>query len=68
MPYVSSFTLVCGLSGLLILIVAPNVPMGIDGIMSNAHQRRATFDLHGRRVSKAGKGLYIVSGKKVLVK
>jgi hypothetical protein len=41
---------------------------GIDGITSNAHQRSATFDLHGRRVNKAGKGLYIVNGKKVLVK
>ncbi len=40
----------------------------IDEITNNAHQRSATFDLHGRRVNKAGKGLYIVNGKKVLVK
>ncbi|MBQ2123410.1 MAG: hypothetical protein II200_05415, partial [Bacteroidaceae bacterium] len=41
---------------------------GIAGITSNAHQRSEIFDLHGRRVNKAGKGLYIVNGKKVLVK
>ncbi len=41
---------------------------GIDGITNNAHQRSATFDLHGRRVNKAGKGLYIINGKKVMIK
>lgn len=41
---------------------------GIDGITSNVHQRSEIFDLQGRRVSNVGKGLYIVNGKKVLVK
>ena len=41
---------------------------GIDGITCNVHQRNATFDLHGRHVSNAGKGLYIVNGKKVIMK
>ena len=41
---------------------------GIDEITSNVHQRSATFDLHGRHVSNAGKGLYIVDGKKVIMK
>jgi len=37
-------------------------PLTID------HEAGAVFDLSGRRVSKAQKGLYIVNGKKVLVK
>ncbi len=41
---------------------------GIDGITCNVHQRNATFNLRGRRVSNAGKGLYIVDGKKVIMK
>jgi hypothetical protein len=40
----------------------------IDEITSNVHQRSATFDLHGRRVNNSGKGLYIVNGKKVIMK
>lgn len=32
------------------------------------HEAGAVFDLSGRRVSKAQKGLYILNGKKVLVK
>ena len=43
----------------------------VDGVQP-AVVRPATetviFDLSGRRVSKAGKGLYIINGKKVLVK
>ena len=41
---------------------------GIDEITSNAHQRSETFDLQGRHVNNAGKGLYIVNGKKVIMK
>ena len=40
----------------------------INEIMCNVHQRSATFDLHGRHVSNAGKGLYIVDGRKVIMK
>ena len=40
----------------------------IDGITSNVHQQSELFDLQGRRVSNAGKGLYIVNGKKVIMK
>lgn len=41
-----------------------------DGITEiNADARdNAIYDLHGRRVTKAEKGLYIINGKKVLVK
>ena len=41
---------------------------GIDGITSNVHQQSEIFDLQGRRVSNPGKGLYIVNGKKVIMK
>ena len=41
---------------------------GIDEITSNVHQQSEIFDLQGRRVSHAGKGLYIVNGKKVIMK
>jgi hypothetical protein len=41
---------------------------GIDGITSNVHQRCAIFDLQGRRVNNPGKGMYIVNGKKVMIK
>ena len=41
---------------------------GIDGITSNVHQQSEIFDLHGRHVSNVGKGLYIVNGKKVIMK
>jgi hypothetical protein len=41
---------------------------GIDGITNNVHQQSEIFDLHGRRVNNLGKGLYIVNGKKVMMK
>ena len=41
---------------------------GINDITSNVHQRSEIFDLHGRRVNNVGKGLYIVNGKKVIMK
>ncbi len=41
---------------------------GIDGITNNVHQQSEIFDLQGRRVNNAGKGLYIVNGKKVIIK
>ncbi|MBQ2123519.1 MAG: hypothetical protein II200_05985, partial [Bacteroidaceae bacterium] len=41
---------------------------GIDDITSNVHQQSEIFDLHGRRVNNPGKGLYIVNGKKVMIK
>ena len=41
---------------------------GIDEITNNVHQQSEIFDLQGRRVNNAGKGLYIVNGKKVIMK
>ncbi len=41
---------------------------GIDEITSNVHQQSEMFDLQGRRVSNAGKGLYIMDDQKVIMK
>ena len=40
---------------------------GVERIEVNA-ENQVIYDLSGRRVAKAGKGLYIINGKKVLVK
>ena len=40
---------------------------GIDGIHAE-HQRTEVYDLAGRRVQKAQKGIYITNGRKVAVK
>ena len=46
-----------------------DVPTGIGtSVITPAEQTEAVYDLSGRRVSKAAKGLYIINGKKVLVK
>ncbi|MBO4720739.1 MAG: hypothetical protein J5658_12815 [Prevotella sp.] len=44
----------------------PEVPTGINGI--TAEQMDNIYNLNGQRVQKAQKGLYIINGKKVLVK
>ena len=41
---------------------------GIDHIATDADTTKSVYDLSGRRVNKAIKGIYIVNGKKVLVK
>ena len=41
---------------------------GIDGIFSNQPSDAVIYDLSGRRVNKATKGLYFINGKKVAVK
>ncbi|MBR1593303.1 MAG: hypothetical protein IJ659_00830 [Alloprevotella sp.] len=38
---------------------------GVETISFNSHQKNI-YDLQGRRIEKAGKGLYIVNGKKVI--
>ena len=43
------------------------VTVGIENITLNAKQH-AIYDMQGRRVTRTAKGLYIVNGKKVLVK
>lgn len=41
---------------------------GITDVTANAGKKATVFDLQGRRVAQPGKGLFIVNGKKVLVK
>lgn len=41
---------------------------GIEQIEAGADAKNTIYDLSGRRVNKAAKGIYILNGKKVLVK
>ena len=41
---------------------------GINNVNGNENGNGSIFDLQGRKVSKPGKGLYIVNGKKVVIK
>ena len=43
-------------------------PSGIDEIVNGKLSNRKYFDLHGRRVKATKKGMYVVDGKKVIVK
>ena len=39
---------------------------GVESVESNNHAPQVIYDLAGRRVSKAEKGIYIINGKKVI--
>ena len=39
---------------------------GVESVESSNHAPQAIYDLTGRRVSKAEKGIYIINGKKVI--
>ena len=41
---------------------------GIEGVSVNENENGEVYDLQGRRVSQPTKGLYIVNGKKVVIK
>ena len=43
-------------------------PTSLDSVVNDEPQPRQVYDLQGRRVENAQKGLYIVNGKKVVVK
>ena len=45
-----------------------NEPTAIESIAAEKDANNVIYDLTGRRVEKARKGLYIINGKKVLVK
>ena len=45
-----------------------DVVTGIDATLSSTESDKVIYDLQGRRVSKPTKGLYLVNGKKVVVK
>ena len=49
-------------------IVFEGEATGISAVTSAAHAADSIYDLNGRRVMQPTKGLYIVSGKKVVVK
>ena len=40
----------------------------IDNATLSTEKAQGIYDLSGRRVSKAGKGIYIMGGKKIYVK
>ena len=44
-----------------------NIPVGINAIDADL-ENAVIYDLSGRRVSKAGKGIFIINGKKVALK
>lgn len=48
--------------------VTVTVPTGIDGISADDLKNGKVFDLQGRRVYNPGKGIYIVNGKKVVIR
>ena len=39
---------------------------GVESVESSNNAPQAIYDLTGRRVSKAEKGIYIINGKKVI--
>lgn len=43
-------------------------PTAVEGISAESNAPKAIYDLQGRRVQKAQKGIYIINGKKTLVK
>jgi hypothetical protein len=44
------------------------VPTGIDEVKGESGEVKAIYDLQGRKVAEPVKGIYIIDGKKVLVK
>lgn len=49
-------------------IIEDNDPTGINNVNVETKKDNVVYDLQGRRVSNPTKGIYIVNGKKVLVK
>ena len=47
---------------------AQEVPTGINGFTAEKQNDATIYNLNGQRVEKAQKGLYIINGKKVMVK
>ena len=48
--------------------VLKSFPTGIESIRTNKDADGMIFNLNGQRVEKAVKGIYIIDGKKILVK
>ena len=49
-------------------LVYENEPSGIEGISEMEEADRQYFDLQGRRIAQPTKGLYVVNGKKIIIK
>lgn len=49
-----------------VMLSAPGVVTAISSVKGAQNSTNATFDLSGRRVEKAQKGIYIIGGKKVV--
>ena len=39
---------------------------GVESVECHDHEPQAVYDLSGRRIRHAGKGIYIVNGKKII--
>ena len=50
------------------LYVLPNISDGISDVTTEYQKSKAIYDLQGRRVAQPAQGLYIVGGKKVIMK
>jgi len=50
------------------LYALPNIPEGISDVTTESQKSKAIYDLQGRRVAQPAQGLYIVGGKKVIMK
>ena len=53
-----------------VLSAAANAPEAtlIEGVEGNVDFNQPVYDLSGRRVKNAQKGIYIIGGKKVILK
>ena len=47
--------------------VTVSVPSGIKTLFTKSRKGRQTYNLRGQRVKRAGKGIYIKNGKKVII-
>ena len=49
-------------------LVVTDIPTSIEGITADELENGKVYDLQGRRVNKLSKGVFVVNGKKVIVK
>ena len=49
-------------------VTVTEVPTGIDDVKGENGEMKAVYDLQGRKVEVSSEGLYIINGKKVVVK
>jgi len=66
--YLHGLTMTTEKGSFSVALTDPDFITGIESITAPAAQDGKIYDLSGRRVQQAQKGLYIINGKKVLVK